>query len=87
MTVQEIVTRVRAAIDELMENDSDFLSESTDEMNLTRVIVDKIGYALQHIIENAPLDKLDDSVFEVYSAAELASNFSIDVEIAGKLCR
>lgn len=83
MTVQEIVTRVRAAIDELMENDSDFLSESTDEMNLTRVIVDKIGYALQHIIENAPLDKLDDSVFEVYSAEELASNFSIDANLVG----
>lgn len=83
MTVQEIVTRVRAAIDELMENDSDFLRENTDEMNLTRVIVDKIGYALQHIFENAPLDKLDDSVFEVYSAAELASNFRIDANLVG----
>jgi len=83
MTVQEIVTRVRAAIDELMENDSDFLRKSTDEMNLTRVIVDKIGYALQHIFENAPLDKLDDSVFEVYSAADLASKFSIDADLIG----
>lgn len=83
MTVQEIVTRVRAAIDELMENNSDFLRESTDEKNLTRVIVDKIGYALQHIIENAPLDKLDDSVFEVFTAAELASNFSIDANLVG----
>ena len=64
MTIQEIVTRVRAAIDELMENDSEFLRQSTDEMNLTRVIIDKIGYALQHILENAPLDKLGDDVFE-----------------------
>lgn len=85
MTVQEIVTRVRAAIDELMENDSQFLRQSTDEMNLTRVIVDKIGYALQHIIENAPMDKLDESVFEVYSAAEIASNFSIDANLVGHL--
>ena len=85
MKVREIVTRVRAAIDELMENDSQFLRQSTDEMNLTRVIVDKIGYALQHIIENAPMDKLDESVFEVYSAAEIASNFSIDANLVGHL--
>lgn len=85
MTVQEIVTRVRAAIDELMENDSQFLRQSTDEMNLTRVIVDKIGYALQHIIENAPMDKLDESVFEVYSAAEIAINFNIDANLVGHL--
>ena len=83
MTVQEIVTRVRAAIDELMENDSQFLRESTDEMNLTRVIIDKIGYALQHLLEVAPLEKLDDSVYEVYSAAELLTNFSIDADLVG----
>ena len=59
MTVQEIVTRVRAAIDELMQNDSDFLLESKDEENLTAVIVDKIGYAWQHVAERAPIDKLD----------------------------
>lgn len=85
MTVQEIVTRVRAAIDELMENDSQFLGQSTDEANLTRVIVDKIGYALQHIIEVAPLDKLDDNVFEVYSAAEILVNFTIDNDLVGHL--
>ena len=85
MTVGEIVTRVRAAIDELMENDSQFLRQSTDEMNLTRVIVDKIGYALQHIMENAPLDKLDDDVFEELTAAELASRFSIDAELVGRV--
>lgn len=83
MTVQEIVTRVRAAIDELMENDSDFLRESTDEKNLTRVIVDKIGYALQHIIETAPMEKLDDSVFEEFTQSELSSNFSIDASLVG----
>lgn len=78
MTVGEIVTRVRAAIDELMENDSEFLRESADEMNLTRTIVDKIGYALQHILETAPLDKLDSSAFETLDAAALADSFSID---------
>ena len=85
MTVQEIVTRVRAAIDELMENDSQFLRQSTDEMNLTRVIIDKIGYALQHIMENAPLDKLDSDVFEELTAEELAIRFSITEDLVGVL--
>jgi len=77
MTVGEIVTRVRSAIDELMENDSDFLRETADEKNLTRTIVDKIGYALQHIFENAPTDKLGDDVFETLTAEEL-TGFSVD---------
>lgn len=77
MKVKEIVSRVRSAIDELMENDSDFLLESKDEKNLTKVIVDKIGYALQFVIENAPLEKLDSSVFEALTPTE-AQGFSID---------
>ena len=84
MTVQEIVTKVRSAIDELMENDSEFLRQSTDEANLTRIIVDKISYALQHIFENAPLDKLDSSVFSTLTSGE-ASRFSIDSELVGRL--
>lgn len=85
MTVQEIVTRTRAAIDELMENDSQFLRQSTDEANLTSVIVDKIGYALQHVYENAPLDKLDSSVLEELSSQELSTSFSIGSDMVGKL--
>ena len=85
MTVQEIVTRVRSAIDELMENDSQFLRQSTDEANLTRVIIDKIGYALQHIMEIAPLDKLDSDVFDTLTPAELSSDFSIDAELVGRV--
>ncbi len=85
MTVQDIVTRVRAAIDELTGNDSAFLGQSSDEVNLTRVIVDKIGYALRHILENAPLEKLDNSVYQTLTAAELASNFSISSDLVGKV--
>ena len=85
MTVQEIVTRVRSAIDELMENDSQFLRQSTDEANLTRVIVDKIGYALQYVYENAPLDKLDSSAFEELTQQEMQSSFSIDSNLVGRL--
>lgn len=84
MTVQEIVTKVRSAIDELMENCSEFLLQSTDEANLTRIIVDKISYALQYIFENAPLDKLDSSIYSTLSSAE-ASRFSIDSELVGRL--
>ena len=78
MTVQEIVTRVRAAIDELMPNDSQFLSQSNDELNLRDVIIDKIGYALQHIIETAPLEKLGDTMLQSLGTSELSSSFSID---------
>lgn len=78
MLVSEIVTRVRAAIDELMENDSQFLRETSDELNLTRTIVDKIGYALQWVIENAPADRLDSDMFEELTTAELQEAFSID---------
>jgi hypothetical protein len=85
MTVQEIVTRVRAAIDELMQNDSQFLGQSTDEANLTSVIVDKIGYALQHLLEIAPLDKLDSDVYEELTPQELQTNFSIDSELVGRV--
>lgn len=85
LTVAEIVTRVRAAIDELMENDSQFLRQSTDEANLTRVIIDKIGYALQHIMENAPLDKLDSDVFEELTQEELQQNFHIESDLVGVL--
>lgn len=85
MTVQEIVTRVRSAIDELMENDSQFLRQSTDEANLTRVIVDKIGYALQYVYENAPLNKLDSSAFEELTQQEMLSSFSIGSDLVGRL--
>lgn len=85
MTVQEIVTRVRAAIDELMQNDSQFLRQSTDEANLTSVIVDKIGYALQHLLEIAPLDKIDSDVYEELTPQELQSNFNIDSELVGRV--
>lgn len=62
MKVKEIVERVRLAIDEQMENDSEFLNKSTDEANLTAVIIDKIRYALIYVIENAPDEKLDSNM-------------------------
>jgi len=78
MLVSEIVTRVRAAIDELMENDSDFLRESEDEKNLTAVIIDKVGYALQYVIENAPLDKLDGDMIETLASTPVTGIFTLN---------
>lgn len=74
ITVSEIVRRVRSAIDELMQNDSSFLNQSEDEANLTQVIIDKIGYALQFVIENAPIEKLDSSMIGTLTTAEMAES-------------
>jgi len=73
LTVGTIVKRVRSAIDEVMQNDSDFLRESNDELNLEKIIIDKIGYALQYVLENAPLEKLDDSIRKTMSGAPSGS--------------
>ena len=56
--IDEIVTRVRSAIDEVVQNDSEFQEAMTDEEDLSGVIIDKIPYALTYILENAPEDKL-----------------------------
>lgn len=72
MTVEEIVRRVRSAIDELMVNDSEFLGQSSDEQNLTAAIIDKIPYALTYVIENAPEEKLDGDILESLTLAELS---------------
>ena len=83
MRVGEIVTRVRAAIDELMVNDSSFLRESEDEQNLTAVIVSKIGYALQYVIEHAPLEKIDTDLLRPLSGS--GGTFYVDADLVGHL--
>lgn len=86
MTVQEIVNRVRSAIDEVAVGDSQYITNSEDMQNMTKIIVDKIGYALQHIIENTPLEKLDSDMIDTLSQGELATDFSIDATtLVGKL--
>lgn len=78
MKVSEIVSRVRAAIDELMVNDSGFLSQSSDEKNLDDTIKSKISDALYFVIEQAPLDKLTDDMLDTIPAADMTSKFSIE---------
>lgn len=77
LTVNTIVERVRAVIDELMANDSDFLNQSTDEANLTNIIKDKISYALLWVLENAPVEKLDQGSI-TGTGAYVTGTFSID---------
>ena len=67
---------MRSAIDELTANDSQHITSSGDVQNMDRIIVDKIGDALIHIYEEAPLGKLTD-VFDKLSAQEV-SLFSLD---------
>ena len=74
IAVSDIVSHVRSAIDELMQNDASFLNQSEDEANLTQIIIDKIGYALQFVIENAPIEKLDSSMIGTLTTAEMAES-------------
>ena len=63
MKVEDVVTRVRLAIDEHTPDDTSFAQLATDEQEMTRIIVDKIPYALRQVIEEAPLEKLDSDMF------------------------
>lgn len=83
LSVNTIVERVRAVIDELMANDSSFLNQSTDEINLTDVIKDKIGYALQWLVEHAPVEKLDQENI-TGAGAYVPDTFSIDNTLMGQ---
>lgn len=78
MQVSGLVSRVRAAIDELMVNDSGFLTQSSDEKNLDEIIKDKIADALQYVVENAPLDKLGTTLLATLTGTDLTNRFSID---------
>ena len=85
MTVKEIVDRARAAIDEMTQDGTDFSELARDEQDMTRIIVDKIPYALQYVIENAPLEKLDSDMQETLTAEEIAARFSISQDLVGRL--
>lgn len=61
---------MRSAIDELKDNDPEFLNATSDEQNLTDIIIDKIPYALTFVLENAPEDKLDNDSLDSLTQAE-----------------
>lgn len=89
MKVKEIVTRVRSAIDELTVSDSEFLNKTSDEENLTAIIIDKIPYALTYVIENAPEEKIDSSMVTQYavSGVTVAAGAMVSVKLPADFLR
>lgn len=92
MQVQEIVTRVRAAIDEQTASNSEFANATSDEQNLRGIIIDKIPYALTFILENAPEDKLDDETLDGLTQAEtsgvtIAAGSPVKVQLPSDVLR
>ena len=77
MTFQEITARVRGVLDELEANGSAFINASSDEQNLTDVIKTNIPYALVYLLENAPIEKLDESAVTGQDSY-VPGTFSID---------
>lgn len=82
MKVQEIVTRVKAAIDELTNGDAPTVDGN--DTNLTQIIVSSIGYALQYVVEHAALEKLNNADFTKPTAEEL-QEFAINSELVGSM--
>lgn len=76
MNVSDIVTRVKAAIDELRGSEASFAD--SDEDNLGAIITQKISDAVQFVLEHAALEKLSDSDFDELSQSEMSQSFSID---------
>lgn len=83
MRLEEIETRVRGVIDELAANDSGFINESMDERNVTAVIRTNIPYALTYLLENAPVEKLDETGISG-EGSYVAGTFSIDANMMGQ---
>ena len=62
-----------------------FAQLTTDEQDLTRIIVDKIPYALQQVINEAPLDKLDSGMFVTTLPSGSFSLVQYGTDYMGKL--
>ena len=62
MNVSEIIYRVKAAIGEVVNLDNPRLAEGVNSDNLEYIIVDKISYAFEWVIQNAPISLLEGSL-------------------------
>ena len=78
MNVSEIIYKVKAAIDELSTLDYPKLAESVNLENIDLIIVDKIPYALEWIIQNAPATLLTGDLTESFNNSGLVTNVSGD---------
>ena len=78
MNVREIIYKVKAAIDELSTLDYPKLAESVNLENIDLIIVDKIPYALEWIIQNAPATLLTGDLTESFNNSGLVTKVSDD---------
>lgn len=78
MNVSEIIYKVKAAIDELSTLDYPKLAESVNLENIDLIIVDKIPYALEWIIQNAPATLLTGDLTESFNNSGLVTRVSGD---------
>lgn len=86
LTVSEIVTRVRSAIDELSLRGTDFANLNSDEQNLDKIIIDKIPYGLLFVLENAATDKFDTSTLQSgVGSGTGAGSFTLGSDLVGRL--
>ena len=72
MNVSEIVYRVKAAIGEVVNLDNPRLAEGVNSDNLEHIIVDKISYAFEWVIQNAPISLLEGNL-----TTQLDSRFAV----------
>jgi len=66
MDVSEILTRVKAVIDELSNLGNQDVTGEENTQNLDSIIKDKIPYALEWVLQNAPQNKIDSSMVSSY---------------------
>ena len=79
MNVSEIIYKVKAAIDELTTLDYPKLAESVNLENIELIIVDKIPYALEWVIQNAPATLLTGDLTTSYNNSGLIFKINDDL--------
>ena len=91
MKVSEIIYRVKAAIDELPNSGEGNIVGDEAYDNLSSIIRDKIPYALEWVLTNAPQTKIDSSMVTSFeggsaeSGGQLEMTFGIDYMVTVKL--
>ena len=81
MLVRDIIYRVRAAIDEIQSLDSPKLVDNLNFDNLDMIIADKIPFALEFVIQNAPLSLLDGDLSSQISDRLVTTKYDGTIEI------
>lgn len=72
MDVSEIIKRVKAVIDELANLGNQEVTGAENTQNLDDIIKDKIPYALNWVLENAPQNKIESSMISSYTVGDVS---------------